>query len=476
MTPGVTNSKADGGVGAASANEKILQIVGPASAGPFDQPTSITRRTDLTDIFGAQGVLVEAGAYMIDRGIPVICTRSAATTTGSYGAITQVGAGTSVVAGTGNPHDTYDVKVEILAGSTVGTAGTVYRYSRDGGRTWSAPQQLGTANTLAIPGGITFSLGVGTLLTGQSWSVTTAAPKSTTADLVSALDAVYAYQGSWLRALVLAEADATVGAQLDTFAKRFWPQGKNPEVIGNTRPRNLATSESRATYQTALGVIAAGVQSTEVSLCADQAEMLSSLSGLRLRKPVSIAVAARTMLIDDSEDAAAPADGALPGWFLSNEEGQSLYHDEMLFPGLDTLGFTTLRSFRSRAGAYVNNARVMAGAASDYRYFQLSAIVNRVIEATFPLLENKLSKGVLLAPGGTIREDVAKAIEEVVNAELRTRFVDTRRVSDLRLILSRTDNVQTTDTITFSTPVQPLGYPKFFKGKTGLVRAVPVAA
>ena len=38
---------------------------------------------------------------------------------------------------------------------------------------------------------------------------------------------------------------------------------------------------------------------------------------------------------------------------------------------------------------------------------------------------------------------------------------------------SRTDNVLSTDTLTFSVGVQPLGYLKKFIGKTGLVRVLP---
>jgi hypothetical protein len=245
-------------------------------------------------------------------------------------------------------------------------------------------------------------------------------------------------------------------------------------VITNTRARTIP-SETRATYQTAMAAIAAAVQSLEVSCAVDQCELISSVSGRRLRRPFSIPYAARTMLIDDSQDAAAKSLGALPGVFLSTPAGATVYHDERRYPGLDALGFTCARTWGSRPlspGAYVCNPRLLSGAGSDYRYFQLSAIVNRIIESAFSSVEPKLSSSVLLNANGTIREDVATSIEGAVESELRTRYSDAGRCSGIRFRLSRTDNVLSTDTLSFAVQVQPLAYVKKFLGKAGLVRAL----
>lgn len=478
--PGVKIAKVDGGVPATGDDTKVLQVLGPALSGPLNTPTVVTRPADLTSIFGTRGVLVEAAAYLLALGITLVCTRTAATTEGTYTAVVKTGGGTSVVTtGAAKPADTYDFKLEILSGGTIGVAGIVYRYAYDGANknpSWSQPEQLGTNTTVTLPGNVQVNFGAGTVVAGNTFAFTTGAPVSTNADLGPALDAVYEYKGPWLRALLTTPADATITSAVDLWLKKFHPQGKRPEFLLNVRPRDLATPETRAAYQAAMAAIIGQVQSTEVLLGYDQGELASTLAGVRLRKPSVLATAARLMTIDDSQDSMAPADGALPGWFLQTVDGASPYHDELFYPGPDDLGFTAHRTWRSRPGVYINNARVIAGAASSYRRFDISAIVNRAIEDAFPLLENFLGRGIRLLPGGKANPQDLVAIEEVVNAVLRTKYVETRRVSDLRCVLSRVDDVQGTDTISFSLPVQPLGSPHFFDGKAGAVRAVVIPA
>lgn len=479
MIPKVTNNKTDGNLGVTSDTDRILAIIAPATTGDYDTPTSVTQTNDAKTLFG-NGKLVKAALYLIGLGIPVLLIRANPATVGDYGTVDDAGVtGTATVAeGVTVPDDDYDVIVKIITGGALGTTGITYVFSLDGGVSWSDEQSLGTSLTLTCSGGVSFALSssASTLVANDTWSVTTTGPKIGTADLADSFAALKDYDGEWLRVLVVGcDADATMLAQGDAFAKSFWPDGKNPEVIMNTRARGAA--ETRATYQAAMAAIKAAVSTAEVNGCVDQCEMV--IDGKRLREPTAIAVAARLMLNDDSQDAAAKADGALPSVFLTTADGDKKYHDERKYPGLDALYFTTLRTWGGKPaspGVYVNNARVLTSSTSDYQFFQHTAIVNRVIETTFQKLEPRLSQGVLLNENGTIREDVATAIEDSVNAELRSIYSDPGRVSGILFRLSRVDNVLSTNKLSFSVGVQPLGYVKFFEGKTGLVRALPAAA
>lgn len=476
MIPSVSITKTDGNLGVASDTDRILAIIGPASAGDTNSAFSFTSKSDMVDEFES-GMLVTAGAYMLARGIPVVLIRTVATTDGAYGTLEQDGVvGTATVAnGSTDPDGNFDVIVEILTGGALGTAGIIFRYSLDNGENYSQPQALGVALTLTCERGVSFTLAsaASTLLEGDTWSVTTTAPVASTTDLADALDALADYSGEWLRVLVLTDATTTILGQLDTFVKSFHAEGKNPEAIACTRRRDLV-DESRAEYQTAMATIAAAVQSAEVSCSVDLCEMIDEIDGWRLKMPQSIAYAARLMIIDDSQDASAKSDGALPGVYLETPNGVRNYHDERRFPGLDGLGFTTMRTWGGRPvspGVYINNPRLLAGQGSDYRYFQHSAIVNRIIESTFSLLQPRLSRAVLCdSTTGRIREDVAKGIEEAITAELRTIYSDPGRVSEIRMTLSRTDNVLSTDALHFDVQAVPLAYIKHFIGKAGLVR------
>lgn len=480
MIPSVQNSKTDGNLSAVSDTDRILAIIAPASSGTFNVAGAYTNKSDVVAAF-TSGPLVEDASYLLNLGVPVVLIRGNPTTAGSFGSIDSTGiTGTATVAAAGGSHpdNTYDVIVKITTGGILGTTGILFIYSLDNGNSFSAPQSLGTSLTMTLERGISFTLSTtsSTLLAGDTFKVATVEPLLTTTDLATSLTALTAYHGEWLRALIHTNADATILGQLDLFAKSFHGDGKYPEMIANTRPRAL-TGEDRPTYQTALAVIAGGVQSDEVSCCADQCEIVSLLDGRRLRMPPSLPFVARLMLNDDSQDAAAKADGALPGVFLTDINGNTVYHDERRYPGLDDLGFTTLRSWGGRPispGAYVNNPRLLSGASSDYKFFQLSAILNRIIEDSFTLLQPKLSMSVLCdTTTGKIREDVAQSIDDAMNGELRTRYVDSKRCSGLLFKLSRTDDVLGTSTIHFDIKIVPLAYIKKFIGKTGLVRTLP---
>lgn len=454
-------------------------MIATASAGDFDKALSFTDKNDVLDTF-VSGPLVETLSYFIARGVPVVGIRANPTTAGAYGTVdeTDIVGTATVAAGATIPDASYDVVVEILTGGALGTTGIVFRYSLDNGENWSEPTALGTSLTLTCARGVSFTLAsaASTLIAGDSWTVTTTAPKILTGDLADSFAVLKDYSGEWLRCVVVAEADGTMLAQCASFTESFHAEGKYPEIIINTRVRGAA--ESRADYQTALAAVVAGAQSAEVSPAADQCELVSEVNGWRLRMLSAIPYAARLMQIDDSQDAAAKADGALPGVFLMTRNGERKYHDEFKFPGLDALGLTTLRTWGGRPvtpGVYVNNPRLIAGPGTDYRYFQHSAILNRAIESTYSLLLPRLSQGVLCDPTtGRIREDVAKSIEDAITAELVTIYQESKRCSAVRFFLSRKDNVLSTDTLTFDVKMVPLAYVKKFQGKAGLVRALAV--
>ncbi len=481
MIPSVENQKTDGNLGVATETERVLAIIGVSSIGSFDTPQAFTGKTDVMTAFG-QGPLVECAVYCIQRGIPVVCIRANPNTAAAYGTVTDNTAGTATVtAGAGVPTGDYDIKVEFLTAGALGTAGITYRESYDDGVTWSDTKSLGTALTLVTDVGASFVLGIATntIVIGDSFSCTTSRAKMNGADLTDSFAALTNYSGEWLRVLVYEECDATMLAACGSFATSFHAQGKNPEVITNTRVRDLVTPETRAAYQTAMAAVVAAASSDEVSPCVDQCEMTSDVSGRRLRMLTALSAAARVTdpTLDDSVDGSQKSLGALPNVFIRSADDSKQYHDEARFPGFDTLGLTTLRTWRGRPltpGVYLNNVRLISGTGSDYRYFQHTAITNRAIEVAHQLLEQRLSTSVLVETTGTragkIREDVAKSLEESITAELRTQFADPGRCSGIEFKLSRNDNILSTDTLTYSVGIVPLGYIKKFKGKTGLVR------
>lgn len=193
MIPRVENKKTDGNLGVATDTDRILAIIATSSSGEKNVPTSLAGKNDVRDEF-VGGPIVEAGAYAIEKGVPVVLLRAEATTAGAYGVVDETGVlGTATVAaGATEPIGAFDAVVEVLKGGELGVTGIEYRYSLDDGVSWSPTQSLGTSLVLACGAGVSFALSSAsdTLEDGDTWSVTTTAPKIQTGDLAQAFDAL----------------------------------------------------------------------------------------------------------------------------------------------------------------------------------------------------------------------------------------------------------------------------------------------
>jgi len=69
MTPDIQIAKTDGNLGVVSNTERILAIVGPASAGTSNVAASYVNKDDVITAF-TSGKLVEALSYCIAQGVP----------------------------------------------------------------------------------------------------------------------------------------------------------------------------------------------------------------------------------------------------------------------------------------------------------------------------------------------------------------------------------------------------------------------
>lgn len=328
-------------------------------------------------------------------GHPVVLVRSDNSTAGAYGAITDTGTGTSTpTAGVTEPVDAFDVKVEFIEGGTVGVAGITYRWSIDGGKTKSKTLALGVANSITIPDtGVTIALGAGTIVAGDSISFTTTAPANTNADLAASLEALRVTSLPFDAVLLDIDADATTVATCDLWLKNLGNQkGKFKTIILTARPRGPI--ETEAEYRDAMALLFDAAASIDILVCADRADLVSVLRGVKMPRPTGLMVASRGMAIPVGEDAARVARGPLPGVSITDERRNPKYHDEANFPGLDDLRLTTLRTFEGREGVFITNARLLSPTGSDYVYWQHARVINRASEIAHAKYTELLSSGV----------------------------------------------------------------------------------
>lgn len=145
------------------------------------------------------GPLAESAAYHRQAAsAPLFTCAVNPSSPGVVGALTQ-GVGSSVLSITGTPLDSYSVIVAITRAATDPSVGTAaFKYTLDGGRTWSAEIALSTAGYYAIPGtGMTLTFAAGSLVLADEYSFQCTAPGFTVTDVIAAMRALEADQRTW---------------------------------------------------------------------------------------------------------------------------------------------------------------------------------------------------------------------------------------------------------------------------------------
>ena len=464
-TPEVIITQLDGALGILPPSAgKMLAIVGAASAGPIATPAAFARATDVQTNFGG-GDAVEAACYAIERyGKPVIFVRATSSVPGTLGAVDVTGVtGTSVVSadGASAPTDYLDAKVRIVNGGTRGVAGITYQESLDGGYSYSPVKALGVATTITIPNsGIIFALAAGTLVAGDAWSARAVGPAPDAAALTVALTALQSSNLPWELAYITSPIDAAALAAIDTRATAMAAIGKYRWFIGNTRMPNAG--ETEAQYKTAMDLIFSALASKNLSLYSGAAKTISSVSYRNYRRPLAMAVAPRQSSVSEEVNIGMIDLGPLPGVSIRDSNGNPDEHDEAVNLGLDDSRFGTARTWDGYEGVYVTWPRIFAPTGSDFQLAPYRRVMNVFCETVRNYMLLRLAKPIRLNKAtGFILEADAIEIESGVLAQLRAVLMTKPKASDVQFVLSRTDNILSTQTVTGDGRLVPLAYPKF---------------
>lgn len=464
----------------------ILAIIASSQSGTVSQPGAYANPNLALTVFG-YGPLTEYAAYdMSVSGNPVVLMKPATTSVAAtYGTVTKSGTGTfTPTAGGTSPLEHYNVLINFIVGtSAIGTAGATYTFSVDGGNTTSAVQALGTAASIVISNtGVTISLGAGTIVAGDSITCYTERALMNDADATTALGTLNnSNQAFEMVLLDMAVANTTIAA-IDGVVAGWEANGKFKIAMLNTRFKNepQPATESEAAYATAMATAIGSGTSERCLVGADGAHVPSSLTGYNLKRPTSLLVAARAMALSPNigVDPAYVASGPIQGATIADSNGNPLDHDEFLFPNLDQLGLTALRSFApgGPGGVYVNNANIISPSTSVIKYLQQLRVLNSACSIAWQILTTQLSLGVRTQVNPNtgalnIAEIDAQKIEGLVNPTLKGSLQG--QVTSAQFVLNRDDNLQANPpTVGGQVQVVALVYVKNFSVVTAFVKQI----
>lgn len=462
-TPSVQETELQNALGVVPSTSKSLACCGTTSKGPKATPAGYGSKPAIVTDFG-YGPAVEMGCRAIDQGLVAIMCRTEQTTAATTGAVALTGTGTSVPSadGTNAPLDSFQVYILIIAGGTRGVAGITYQWSVDGGRTLSPTTALGTAVVITLPAdtGIAIAIAAGTLVAGDVIQCTTVAPCFNTADLAAALTALQNTTSAWDTCGIANPITNTLFDQVETSFAAMSTAGKPRAYVANFR---IPTDgESEAAYKTAFDTAFSARATVYGSICAGAAQITSSYSGRAYRRAVAHHVAPETARRDEQVDTADPNLGPAIGVALADANGNNVYHDESINPGLDDSRACVLRTWPDGPqGVYINTPQIMAAAGSDFSRMMFRRVMNLARRTARLFLIFRLNHPVRVNPlTGFILEEEALEIEAGGRAALQAVLGGGPKASGWSMVVHRDDNLLSTKTMHVDTRVIPLAYPE----------------
>jgi hypothetical protein len=133
--------------------------------------------------------------------------------------------------------------------------------------------------------------------------------------------------------------------------------------------------------------------------------------------------------------------------------------DEAATPGLDAARFTTLRSIMGRSGVFCTAGRSLANAGSDYQLLQYGQVMDVACFYARDTLLGYLNASIRVdKKTGYILERDAQAIEAQCLGVLNEKIVNIGDASSASVVVNRTTNILSTQTLIVSVRVVPLGY------------------
>lgn len=469
--PSVTLTELDGQLGVLPPSSgQLLAIVGVSSSGPVATPATFAKVKDVVANFGA-GPLVEAAAYAITNyGNPVAIVRAGVAVAGSAGTIdvsSVTGSSVVTVHSGSAPLDQYQVKLKVVNGGTIAAAGITLQTSLDGGRTYRPIVALGTASTYVVPeAGVQFDFAAGTLVTGDTVSVQMVAPNWDTTTLPAALSALRDSAITWETCLIVGPVASAALTAIDSAFAGMAAAHKYRWFVANTRQptRTASPAETEAAYLSSLTTAFASVSSTHGMLCAGDALIISGVSGRQYMSPAAYALGALNANVSHEIDIADINLGSLPGVSVTDDNGNNLAHDESLNPGLDDVRFSVLRTWDAVQGVFNNRPRLFSPTGSDFEIAPHRRVINVAEAALYQYLIRRLNRPVLVNPTtGFLTEASAREIENGGTAVLRAALLAKPKASAVSFVVSRTDNILSTKTLTGQARIVPLGYVEFIQ-------------
>ena len=455
--------------------DKLAVVVGCSSAGVGLSPFYFSGGAAVAGVGYGDAVdiltqIIEQRQASGNAGnkLPAALYSTPITTTGAYGTIDTSGvAGTSVVTvdSSSKPYGTYEARIRVYLGGTVGSAGVQLQWSLDAGRTWSNIIGLGTATSFTIPNSrVKLNFAAGTLTTGDLIAVRTLAPAPSSADVAAAFSAL-ATSGLDFSIVVLGfPVSASLVPTITTGLNALAAVGKRVLLLAPTRIPNAETPESETAWLSSIAADFAAYTDSRICMRAGYGLVTDAMTSRVYLRSTIAQFAADVVRCDRSTWPCAPADQPESSVTLSDYTGNTVGHDEGPMGGATGLSNETLGNRFSCEQRITNPATrqavfntvpwVLYAADERIRNMMVRRIANAMERVAFAaVIQNFGAKAFYTPPNpnvvgsqATLTPTSRRAIQGTVYGILSTVFAsDIKNANDANI---ETGLVQVSSTVT----------------------------
>lgn len=464
-------------------NTRTVLIMAPCSGGTPNTVYSVGSPDALATLGNGPGV--EAAKLILEVSGRPCLVMPMTTTAGTISTVTPAGVTPPTVTVTGSPTDNFDCKIEILVPGALATAR--FRYTLDGGNTWSDSLFTAASYPLSDGSGLTFGFAAGSYLTTHSYTFTASAPTFSASNLNTAFDAAGLSDYGFGIVYIVGEAGGADDATKASASAAIFgaAAAKQLALLNLKRPVRVIMEAPLVADAALLSAFASasGSGSRSPSVVAAWGRVRSAMPHGR-GPQVNLARLIVPLIVTKpiGKDASAFQDDTYSGKLPAQLIAGTNVRDERKTPGLDVAKFTTVKSFLEvPGGIYIENVRLMSPFGSDYKYIQHGQVIDRALVVAraglLPYLSRALDvKTAPVTEAGQLTEAQALAIEADITARLNDELVQPGHVQALTFQVDRTKDVKTTEEIAGRIRIASKAYPKSVDLVVGLAKSLPAAA
>ena len=447
---------------------------------------------------GPAGVPVTTAAtYQVPGTYTTVTLPSGTYTSGDYWVISPTGVVTYHNAGGGSDpgvgygsHQNYvDYYRPLITITTGGALATMqFTYSLDGTlANTSAPILSTSGGKYALPGTgiyVTFS---GSFTAGDTYSFQVAPPSFNNTSLqalYAALETTYLSSpyslisvvknidsaADWATEAATCETGSVALANLGVYTRTF----TCVPTAGTVTASGGAVVVDTADTQSVLITQRQSVSAPHVVGCPGDAELTSVISGLSFSRNAAWVVSARASLVSAATNIGAVADGAVPGV-------TKLYYDEAATPGLDAVGYVTLRTFAGSLssgtglpGFFITDGHTLDTVTSDYYPLTNARVIDRACTLAraeaLPLVNSQVPTTTRNGIPGIITLVRAGQINSQITSALTTALVNNSPQDAVAASaqVDLTHNILADGNLIIGIAVQPFAYARTITVNIGL--------